>query len=58
MIYLNKQSNSEILIYSHGGITAGIKFAIILGKLLGHGVTRQASFSPGAAQYKKTFAVQ
>jgi hypothetical protein len=33
-------------------------FAIVLGQLLGYGVTRQASFLEGAMQYKVIFAVQ
>ncbi|EHK99053.1 putative General alpha-glucoside permease [Glarea lozoyensis 74030] len=41
-----------------GSITAGTNFAIVLGQLLGYGVTRQASFLEGAMQYKVIFAVQ
>ncbi|KAH8669748.1 putative general alpha-glucoside permease [Tricladium varicosporioides] len=41
-----------------GAVTAGTNFAIVLGQLLGYGVTRQASFYSGSAQYKIIFAVQ
>jgi len=41
-----------------GALTAGTNFAIVLGQLLGYGVTRQASFYTGAATYKTIFAVQ
>lgn len=41
-----------------GAITAGTNTAIVLGQLLGYGVTRQASYYEGPAQYRVVFAVQ
>ncbi|CAK7226912.1 hypothetical protein SCUCBS95973_006360 [Sporothrix curviconia] len=41
-----------------GSISAGMNFAIVLGQLIGYGVTRQASFYPDSRQYKVLFATQ